>query len=659
MFRSLLKSNKEQPCPAPALGRGEGYYPMAWAGDPRLGKGERHNAEPEFGNERYGVVAVASDEFGSVCCRFGIIAADVCVAAVLQVRLSLVMKKTFVKYGLGLAVFVCLCTFSRALGGDVRVHTVESEYQTGEQEIQVLAPDDYREDKYHRVLYVLPVEKGFDQRYGYGLGVLEQMDAHNEYDLIIVQMGFEKEPWYGDHATDPKTRQASYLKEFVVPFVEERYSTMRIPEGRLLLGFSKSGWGAFSLIMTYPEFFGYAASWDAPMFFDEFHYGMKVIYGTPDQLSVYRPDLLAVKQRRHFRLKRRLVLTGEHGWGRSIPAPGGGSHAVEMHKLLEKEGIEHVYNNSLGVPHRWNEQWMGPTLKALMGTVQDPMSSYEEAVAEAEELKERIELAPKPWGSYRVIMRGQIDLCGDGRKSEVEVSADGLSFWSHRILTVKTPGKDEEVKLYMYWDGQDMYDPPHLSWSRNADDPAYAVEREFLEKIKYGYDYISEEVILAQVDDPNHAVHFWGKDNGRIEEGRLTVRRYKGKPRFGLSERKPRWEEGPVVFGRSGRGSLYAYDREADEHFLLFHCDNKYNSPNVLAKHGSWLLIGLWGEGLVAVDMEDYYLKRFSSYKETIGKIEVTESEIVVDDGRHRIRLPIEMEGKKTRPFYFGPRGAK
>jgi hypothetical protein len=256
-------------------------------------------------------------------------------------------------------------------------------------------------------------------------------------------------------------------------------------------------------------------------------------------------------------------------------------------------------------------------------------------------------------------MKGQIDLCGDGQKSQVEVSADGLSFWSGRWLTVKTPGKPEEVRLDIYWDGQDMYDPPHLGWSRNANDPVYAAEREFLEKIKYGYDYVSEEVILAQDNDPNHAVHFWGKDNGRIEEGRLTIRRYKGKPRFGLSERKPRLEEGPVVFARSGRGSLFAYDREADEHFLLFHCDNKYNSPNVLAKLDSWLLIGLWGEGLVAIDLEDYYLKRFTSIKETIGKIEVTDSEIVLDDGRHRIPLPIEKTGQKKRPFYFGPRGAK
>ncbi|MHC4206457.1 MAG: alpha/beta hydrolase-fold protein, partial [Planctomycetota bacterium] len=227
----------------------------------------------------------------------------------------------------------------------VKIHTVETQYQNGEQEIHVLLPDDYKEGKLYHVLYLLPVEKGFNQRYGYGLGVLKEMNAHNKYDIIIVQMGFEKEPWYGDHASNPRIRQASYLKEFIIPFIEKHYSAKDAPEGRLLMGFSKSGWGAFSLILTYPEFFGYAASWDAPMFFDRFHYSMEQVYGTLEQLNAYRPDLLVSGQKKHFQKKARLVLTGEMDWGRSVPAFNGGSHTVEMQKLLEKEGIKHIFND--------------------------------------------------------------------------------------------------------------------------------------------------------------------------------------------------------------------------------------------------------------------------------------------------------------------------
>jgi hypothetical protein len=215
------------------------------------------------------------------------------------------------------------------------------------------------------------VEKGFEQKYGYGLGVFQQMNAHNTYDLILVEMGFEKEPWYGDHATDPKTRQASYVKDFVVPFIERHYSTMGKPSGRLLLGFSKSGWGAFSLILKYPEFFGYAASWDAPMFLDRFYYHMEPVYGTLEQFQAYRPDLLAPRKKEQFQKKARLVLAGERDWGKSIPAPHGGSHTVEMHELLVHKGIKHVYDDTLNTAHRWSESWMAPTLEALLTLAKD------------------------------------------------------------------------------------------------------------------------------------------------------------------------------------------------------------------------------------------------------------------------------------------------
>jgi hypothetical protein len=103
------------------------------------------------------------------------------------------------------------------------------------------------------------------------------------------------------------------------------------------------------------------------MFFEKFHYGMERVYGTLDQLNVYRPDILASKQKQHFQKKSRIVLAGEKDWGRTIAAPNSGSHTVEMHLLLKKEGIKHVYNNNIKSPHRWDERWINPTLESLLG----------------------------------------------------------------------------------------------------------------------------------------------------------------------------------------------------------------------------------------------------------------------------------------------------
>lgn len=265
-----------------------------------------------------------------------------------------------------IGVFLGFCCVARGESREIAISSVESPYQNGRQEIRVLLPDGYVETKRYRVLYVLPVEPGFQDQFGYGLGTLQRMGAHNLYDIIIVQMGFEKVPWFGDHASDSKIRQASFLTEFVVPFIEDRYSTLASPEGRLLLGFSKSGWGAFSLLLTYPDFFGYAASWDAPLCLSEFHFGMDKVFGTLPQLERYRPDLLLPKRKAFFRTKTRLVLMGENLWGNMVPVETGRSHTQRAHELLEQEGIKHIYDDSLVAPHRWDSAWLAPVLEALL-----------------------------------------------------------------------------------------------------------------------------------------------------------------------------------------------------------------------------------------------------------------------------------------------------
>ena len=284
---------------------------------------------------------------------------------------------------------------------------------------------------------------------------------------------------------------------------------------------------------------------------------------------------------------------------------------------------------------------------------EDEVFSYERALQAAEEAKARIVLDDKPWPDRHHSMLGRVDLKGDGQKSRLKVrivgTADGLA--TEKWLTLLSPDKPDPIELYLFWDGLSMYYPPGVQWSANADAPDYVVERAFLEKIKYAYGYISEADILARADDPNFAIHFWGKDNGRIQEGGLNIRRYKGQPK-GFSKAKLRLEEGTMVY-TSYRSGVTAYDREADEFFIIFYPDSAWFSPSVFAKVDSWLMIGTWLGDLVAVDLKDYYLKRFKSSKGVIDKIEVFETQIIVDDGRYEIERPILRTGEKFRDYRF------
>ncbi len=258
-------------------------------------------------------------------------------------------------------------TNSAALSTGIVIHHVESEFQNGGQQIHVLIPDNYGDSgSDHRVLYVLPVEKSGDCRRGYPLDVLRHMDAHNRYGLLIVFVTIQEEPWFVDHAVDRKVRQASYMHEFVVPYVDRIYRTVRGPDGRFLFGFSKGGWGGYRLIFSRPDMYGFAAAWDAPFLVDRFIYEMEAAIGTTAQLTLCRPDLAVRSLHGSFRDQSRLVLAGENAFGKLVPPPVGDSHVIEMHRLLQKEGIHHTYLEEIGCPHTFNRAWMEPTLSALM-----------------------------------------------------------------------------------------------------------------------------------------------------------------------------------------------------------------------------------------------------------------------------------------------------
>ncbi len=249
-------------------------------------------------------------------------------------------------------------------GKKIKTYEAESPYQNGKQKIRVLLPDSYPKSRPYRVLYLLPISGGLDG----GLEFFQRENIQNRHDLIVVEPAFEKMPWFGDHVTDLKTRQASYMREFVVPFIESRYDTVGNPEGRLLIGFSKGGWGAFSLILKNPDFYGYAASWDSPMLIDQMYnenVGMIQVFGTLEHFYRFRPDLLAVEQKAFFQDKPRLVLAGEKIWGPSL-RPKMTTHTVAMHDILVQQNIPHVYDNTLTVEHRWDSGWIGPVTEALM-----------------------------------------------------------------------------------------------------------------------------------------------------------------------------------------------------------------------------------------------------------------------------------------------------
>ena len=139
-------------------------------------------------------------------------------------------------------------------------HSVHSPFQKGETKIHVLLPERRGRDDIHRVVYLLPVEPLEGRAWGDAMAEILAHHLHNEYELICVMPTFSHAPWYADHMSDPENRQESYFLKVVVPFVESAYPARADVTGRLLIGFSKSGWGAYSLLLRHPDMFWKAAT---------------------------------------------------------------------------------------------------------------------------------------------------------------------------------------------------------------------------------------------------------------------------------------------------------------------------------------------------------------------------------------------------------------
>jgi S-formylglutathione hydrolase FrmB len=238
-------------------------------------------------------------------------------------------------------------------------HTVDSPYQSGQTEIRVLLPSRLEDGKRYPVIYVLPVEAGRGNRYGDGLVEVQKHKLHDKHGVIFVAPTFSHLPWYCDHPAQNEIRQETHFLKVVIPFVEKTYPISGKAEDRLLLGFSKSGWGAWSLLLRHPETFGRAAAWDAPLMMAEMgKYGTSEIFSTQENFEKYRlADLLRLKAEQ-MTGKKRLILTG-YGSFRE--------HHQKAHALLDELKIPHEYRDGPSRKHDWHSGWVSEAVELLVG----------------------------------------------------------------------------------------------------------------------------------------------------------------------------------------------------------------------------------------------------------------------------------------------------
>jgi enterochelin esterase-like enzyme len=249
----------------------------------------------------------------------------------------------------------------------IQTHRIESPFQHERTNIRILLPDHYDKETSYRVLYVLPVVANDERRYGGGLSEILKHNYHNAHQLICVAPEFTSKPWYADHSDNMGRQDESHLLKTVLPYIDSRFSTLKAKEGRLLIGFSKSGWGAMSLLLRHPDVFYKAAAWDSgirvdtgPIDEQDRARRIKEYFGSPSNFEKHRISNLIKTRGKSLGHEERLFYYNTEG----TRAQGG----VELHRLMIETGIPHRYCYDTGREHRWDSGWIPLAIEFLVET---------------------------------------------------------------------------------------------------------------------------------------------------------------------------------------------------------------------------------------------------------------------------------------------------
>src|SRR5262249_23276558 len=149
--------------------------------------------------------------------------------------------------------------------------------------VRVLEPENPSTNYAHNFLFALPVEGGLAQStYGSGLNELQKLDVQDQYNATIIEPIFPIDSWYANSGTDATINYETFTSTILTAWVDSNFATTG-DEKNLLLGFSKSGYGALDLLLKHPAVFDAAAAFDFPgdmTAYDEFGSSSSGDYGT-------------------------------------------------------------------------------------------------------------------------------------------------------------------------------------------------------------------------------------------------------------------------------------------------------------------------------------------------------------------------------------------
>ena len=227
--------------------------------------------------------------------------------------------------------------------------------------VRVLAPDHPSTDYAHSFLYALPVEGGLAQStWGSGLDELRQLGVENQYNATIIEPIFPIGPWYADNPLDATIDFETFMATLLPAWVNTNFATSGT-EDDLLIGFSKSGYGALDLLFKHPAVFEAAAAWDFPADMTDYsNYGASGNYGTDSNFqNNYRLTGTFIDTwKAPFITQDRIWISGYNVFQTDV---------ADFNTLLTSHGVLHTLLTQTYDAHNWYGGWLRDAVAGLYG----------------------------------------------------------------------------------------------------------------------------------------------------------------------------------------------------------------------------------------------------------------------------------------------------
>jgi hypothetical protein len=179
---------------------------------------------------------------------------------------------------------------------------------------------------------------------------------HNDYNMTFVAVDFPDECWYTNHPTHTDQQWDSFYETELIPWVEANWGTPG--DKRVLIGFSKSGFGAITKLFRNQATYSAAAAFDSPLYGqtlgDSRYFGAgSFIFGTQANLDSYYPPTLATNNAASFTATNRIWISRGTGTTPPLNFP---TDVQNFSTHLTNLGIQHTFSVA-GTTHNWNGGW--------------------------------------------------------------------------------------------------------------------------------------------------------------------------------------------------------------------------------------------------------------------------------------------------------------